>query len=297
MISSTEVCQPVLYHLASKRASVSLFYAAAPEAAITKQVVSFCNGYHIPIVLETTKEHIYEWIRNDQPDIVFITGYGLLLNVNGLGSLKYGVFNVHFGSLPNYRGPSPVFWQLKNGEKTIDVCIHKLTSKADAGPVVWRKSIANEEHHNYTFINQYLSNVLVEGVDFILNCLPGGKLMEFPQDETKAKYYSRPLLKDVMINWHTMQAAAIFNLCKACNSWNWGAITSYKGAELKILDATISTGQQNKEPGTIISVEKNLVVACLDGSCSINFMNLNGIFFPGRYAGNFGIAVDHRLGG
>jgi methionyl-tRNA formyltransferase len=297
VISSTEVCQPVLYHLASKRANVSLFYAPSPGAAITKQMVSFCSSYQIPIVLETTKEHIYEWLRNDQPDIVFIAGYSHLLNENGFGSLKYGVFNIHFGSLPDYRGPSPVFWQLKNGEKTFDVCIHRITRRADAGPVVWRKSINNEEHHNYTFINQYLSSLLVEGVDHILNSLSGGgKLLEFPQDEAKAKYYARPSLKDVMINWPTMKAAAIFNLCKACNTWNWGAITSYKGLELKILDATIGTGQKNKEPGTIMSVENNVEVACLDGSCSIHFMNLNGIFFPGRYAKSFGIAVGHRLG-
>jgi len=296
LISSTEVCQPVLYHLASKNANVSLFYSASSGAAITKQVVGFCKSYQVPIVLETTKEHIYEWIRNDQPDVIFIIGYGRLLNITGLGSLTYGAFNIHFGSLPNYRGPSPVFWQLKNGEKTIEVCIHRITDKADAGPVVWRKRVTNEEHHNYTFINQYLSNLLVEGVDLIINSLPTGKLMEFPQDETTARYYSRPELKDVMINWPVMKPEEIINLCKACNSWNWGAITSYKGVELKIVDATINTDQSNKEPGTIISVENNLVVACVEGCCSINFMNLNGIFFPGRYAKNFGIAVGHRLG-
>jgi methionyl-tRNA formyltransferase len=297
VISSTEACQPVLYHLASKKANVSLFYAPSSGVENAGQVLSFCNNYHIPVFLETTKDQIYEWVQSDRPDILFITGYGQLLNVNGLGSLKYGAFNIHFGALPNYRGPSPVFWQLKNGEKTIDVCIHRLIKKADAGPVVWRKSIANEEYHNYTFINQYLSNLLVEGVDFILNSLPaGGKLMEFVQDESKAKYYSRPGLQDVLINWPSMNAKQIFDLCKACNSWNSGAITSYKGVELKILDVIISTEPTGKAPGTIVSVDHNLVVACPDGSCSVSFLNLNGIFFPGRYAKNFGLAAGHQLG-
>lgn len=297
VISSTEVCQPVLYNLASKKANVSLFYSASSGIENSGQLVSFCNNYHIPVVLETTKDQLYEWIQSDRPDIIFIAGYGQLLNVNGLGSLQYGAYNIHFGALPNYRGPSPVFWQLKNGEKTIDVCIHKLTQKADAGPVVWRKSVPNEEHYNYTFVNQYLSNLLAEGVDFILNCLlTGGKLMEFVQDEAKAGYHSRPTLQDVLINWPTMRTKEIFDLCRACNSWNWGAITSYQGIEIKIPDVTISTAPTGKAPGTIIRVENNLEVACIDGTCSISFMSLNGIFFPGRYAKNFGLAVGHQLG-
>ena len=297
VISGTEVCEPILYYLASKKAKVSLYYAGAPGAGNSTQLISFCTACHIPVVVETTKDHIYEWVHNDRPDIVFIIGYGHILNTTRLGSLKHGVFNIHFGALPNYRGPSPVFWQLKNGEKTIEVCIHSITSKADAGAIVWRKSMANEEYHTYSFINQYLGNVSVEGVDFILNCLlNGNKLIEFPQDETKAGYYSRPALKDVLINWSAMKPAAIFNLCRACNSWNWGAITSYKGFELKILDVTIGTDQHNKEPATILTIENNLEIACIDGSCSISFLSLNGLFFPGRYAKYFGMAVGERLG-
>lgn len=297
VISGGEICQPVLYHLASQKANVTLFYAGLPGTEATKQMLSFCEAYRIPIVVETTKDHIYEWVHTDRPGIVFIMGYGRILNVTRLGPLTSVVFNVHFGALPNYRGPSPVFWQLKNGEKNIEVCIHQITNKADAGAIIWRKCVTNEDHYTYSFVNQYLSNITVEGIDFVLNYfLNGNKLTAFPQDEATARYYSRPVLKDVLINWGAMKPAAIFNLCRACNSWNRGAITSYKGIELKILDVTIGTGEHNKKPGTILHVENSLVVACLNGSCSITFMSLNGIFFPGRYAKQFGMAVGHQLG-
>lgn len=297
VISGAEICQPVLYHLASQKANVTLFYTGLPGTEATKQMLSFCEAYRIPVVVETTKDHLYEWVHDHQPDVAFIMGYGRILNVTRLGPLTTGIFNIHFGALPYYRGPSPVFWQIKNGEKSIEVCIHRITNKADAGAIIWRKSIPNEEFHTYSFINQYLSNIAVEGVDLILkSLLYGNKLKEFPQDEATARYYSRPVLKDVLINWSAMNAAAIFNLCRACNSWNWGAITSYKGIELKILDITIGTGQPDKEPGTIITIDNNLEVACVDGICSINFMNLNGLFFPGRYAKQVGIATGHRLG-
>lgn len=296
VISGAAMCQPVLYHLASKKVNVFLFYADPLGAESIQQMVGFCNNCHIPVTVETTKDQLYEWIQNDRPDIVFIMGYDRILNVTRLGSLTHGIFNVHFGALPQYRGPSPVFWQLKNGERTIEVCIHRITSKADAGAIVWRKGITNEEFHTYTFINQYLSTLVAEGIDHILQSTLNNKLIEFPQDESKAVYYSRPVLKDVLINWSAMKATEIFNLCRACNSWNWGASTSYKGIELKILDVTIDTNQSNQVPGTILSTDNHLIVACMDGSCSLNFLNLNGLFFPGRYAKHFGLAAGHQLG-
>lgn len=297
VISGAEICEPVLYYLASKKASVSLFYAGSPEAAITNRLVRFCETYHLPIVTETTKDHLYKWVHDQQPDVVFIMGYGRILNITRLGTLTSRMFNIHFGTLPGYRGPSPVFWQLKNGEKKIEVCIHRLLSKADAGPVVWRKTVPVEEFHTYSFLTQYLSNITVAGIAFILNSLlNGNKLPEWPQDETAARYYARPVLKDVLVNWSVMTAAAIFNLCRACNDWNRGAITSYKGVELKILDITIGTNKPDKEPGTILTTENHLLVACADGSCSLNFLNLNGLFFPGRYAKHVGMAAGHRLG-
>src|SRR5689334_6575685 len=105
LISSTEICHPVLYHLASHKATVSLFYSGSSGAGNTSQLVSFCNSYQIPIVLETTKNQLYEWVSTYKPDIIFLLGYGNILDLPRLGSLTSGAFNIHFGALPNYRGP------------------------------------------------------------------------------------------------------------------------------------------------------------------------------------------------
>jgi methionyl-tRNA formyltransferase len=297
VVSGTDICQPLLYHLASQKAALCVFYAAPTGPATAQELPGFCNDHQIPIVLETNNAHIYEWIKSTQPDIVFIAGYGRLLDEKRLGAVKYGVFNIHFGALPAYRGPSPVFWQLKNGEKTLDVCIHRLTARADAGPVVWRKTITNEEHYNYTFINQYLSRVLIEGVDMIIRSLASGvALLEFAQDDKKKGYHPRPSLKDVLIDWRLMPAQTIFNLCRACNNWNWGAITSYKGVEVKIPDISITIDETIREAGHIISLDGQIIIACTNGTASICFLSLNGIFFAARYAPKFGFRVGDKLG-
>jgi methionyl-tRNA formyltransferase len=84
----------------------------------------------------------------NEPDVIFITGYTHKIAIDELSSVPKGILNIHFGRLPQYRGPSPVFWQLKNGEAQLGLTIHQLTNKLDSGAVAWEQTIKNEKYHN-----------------------------------------------------------------------------------------------------------------------------------------------------
>jgi len=47
-----------------------------------------------------------------------------------------GMFNIHPAPLPDYRGPSPLFWQYRDGRLETGVTVHRLTDDLDAGPIV-----------------------------------------------------------------------------------------------------------------------------------------------------------------
>jgi len=47
-----------------------------------------------------------------------------------------GAINVHPSALPAYRGPAPLFWQLRDGVRVGAVSIHRLTPALDAGDVL-----------------------------------------------------------------------------------------------------------------------------------------------------------------
>jgi methionyl-tRNA formyltransferase len=295
IVTNNEICIPTIYFCGQQRLTASLFLQASPanhEEAIRQQ----CQHANIPVTTAPGGEPLYEWAAAEKPDIIFVAGYNQKIDLKRMPVVKHGIFNVHFGSLPEFRGPNPVFWQLRNGAKNIGMVIHRLTERFDSGPVVWEKNFKNEHYFNFAYINQVLANTTVEGVYTILSQILSGKaLAERAQDQSKAAYFYRPVLKDVVIDWEQMDAAEICDIIKACNNWNVGGITVYNGAEVKIVDAHYySAGQPgNAAPGTIINVNDTLEVACRNNEIlRIHIFSMNGITLAARLAAFYGFTKD-----
>lgn len=73
----------------------------------------------------------------NKADIILVASYPKKIPVVQFSKARYA-FNIHPSLLPNYRGPNPYFWVIKNGEVLTGITIHFLTDKFDAGPVVLR---------------------------------------------------------------------------------------------------------------------------------------------------------------
>jgi methionyl-tRNA formyltransferase len=271
-------------------------YDVAAGADINN-VLAFCHSNNITVEKEQRPGQLYNWLDVHKPDYCFMYNYRSLVDVSRLGSLKKKVFNIHPGKLPQYRGPSPVFWQLKKGEETLGLTIHFITGKYDTGDIVWSREIKNEAHFSFGLVDHIFSNLLVEGVHYILNTgideLVKKKVV---QDAKKANTHKRPALKDVLINWQKTRANDVINLVKACNPWNKGAIAMYNNMEVKIADAEVVNIAASQPPGTITDVKDGLKVACAGNTMiRINFLTVNGIFVPARFVDKFGFATGQKF--
>jgi methionyl-tRNA formyltransferase len=147
---------------------------------------------------------------------------------------------------------------------------------------VWRKEIDNQGHFNYKYVEQVFGNVCVEGVFLILNLI----LQKLPVLDIQSKgaipsYQSMPKMEDVLIRWNSMGAKEICNLVIACNPWNKGALTFYKGQEVKIMDARVANNYDKVTPGSIVAIGDTLKVKCCDGSAVvINMLYFMDSYFP-----------------
>jgi methionyl-tRNA formyltransferase len=292
IVSNSILCLPLLHFLQSAKENFCVF--SAEQAVNDKGVVaSFCAGAGISCVHEKSSGlSLYDWVTAQQPHIVFVVGYNRVIKLNRFGNAIPHFYNVHFGHLPEYRGPNPVFWQLKNGAHTLAITIHCVSKQLDAGDVVWKKEYRNEPFFSYGYVHQLMSHFLVEGVDHLLklHCRQPA-LAGTVQDEQQAVYFGQPATKDVCICWKTMSVAAICDLVKACNPWNNGAITFYNGFEVRIIDAEPlpANGYLSHSPGVILETSNALIVSCINNEVlRLHSLMVNGVLMPGRFAANYG---------
>ena len=299
IISNTDSFVPFVYTLAAQQLQVYIFFSPARDSFVQQKVEAFVTQFKLPFTEERNPDKdLYQWLHNGNYDVCFILGYAHLIKLDRLKGCTTPLFNIHFGPLPGFRGPVPVFWQLKNGMENVGLAIHKLSSKFDDGSLVWTKDIPNQSHYNYQTVNQVLSQACIEGVFFIVRLL----LNRMPIPEAKpaianASYQKRPTLADVSIHWEQQSAIEICNLVRACNPWNKGAITMFKGNEVKLIDAQwIDSPNPQATPGTIIANGQCLTIATTQGKAiAVNMLFLNDCYVPAYDAPQWGLTVGEKL--
>ena len=299
-ISNNEQCLPLLQLLKQSGHDVLLYIGKSHVNDGRREYVSqHCKTLNIANQKdEGSGTSMYSWIESIQPELVFVLGHISKIQLDHLPrGLK--IYNIHFGKLPEYRGASPVFWQLKNGEPNIGCTIHEVEQTIDAGNIIWEKQIPFEEPFNWNYLHFLFSNLITDGVmNIVQEKMNGLTVAGFSQDETKARCFHQPALKDVLINWNTMTAVEICSLVRACDTWNNGAITLYNGMEVKIRDASEPEEILDTPgtPGTITQSDTVMAVRCANNTqLQVHYLAINDIAFAGRYACKYGFVKGQRF--
>lgn len=71
-----------------------------------------------------------------QPDLIVVSCFPWRLPTSLLGLPRLGCINVHPSLLPAGRGPEPVFWTLRRGERETGATIHLMDEGLDTGPIL-----------------------------------------------------------------------------------------------------------------------------------------------------------------
>ncbi len=208
------------------------------------------------------KQEMEQWLQTYTPDVVLVLTFPYRIPENLLHKPKYGFINFHFGMLPTYRGADAIFWQLKNRESMGAISIHQMTAELDKGPLYAIQQVPIQAHDTYGSHSNALAFAGVGAATGTLSILEQNTKPVF-QNELEAKYYKRPTLDDVTIDW-TEKADDILALINACNPWNKGALCTIDGYPLKIIRADKGSLPVNGATGEIIQLnsDKGFEVAC-----------------------------------
>ncbi len=214
---------------------------------------------------------------------------------------KYGFINFHYAPLPEFRGTNPLFWMIKDRVSEGGVTVHKMDENFDSGDILMIKKVPIYPDASFGMLIGQLAFVGAELVIPLLNGLIQNNLTFTKQDDESANWYPRPKADDLTIHWKTMDSWAVRALIKACNPWQKGAVTNFKGWNIGITDASLSflNISDGVPAGTIVEIDeqKGLLVACCDGKViRLEVIYTEEGYFPGYKMMQFGLRKVNILG-
>ena len=215
-----------------------------------------------PEKLKDDREAI-EYLKDLKPDFIIVVAFGQILTKEVLDIPKYGCINLHASLLPMYRGAAPLNWVVINGERKSGNTTMLMDVGLDTGDMLLKDEVEITENMTAGELHDILmvrgANLLIETIEGVAN----GTIKGIKQEGETC--YAKMLSKNTgKISWDK-SAIEIHNLIRGLNPWPI-AHTTYKGDNMKIYESEVLNENSNKEPGTILNVNKTgMKVSCNEG--------------------------------
>lgn len=165
---------------------------------LNPKVVNFLNNNKIKFtIIKNLKSKKVLQILNET-DLGLVCGFPHIFKEFQFNIPKYGLINLHAGKLPEYRGGSPLNWQIINNEKYFGISIIKIDKGIDTGDIIYEKKFKLLNKYKiedlHRIANYFFPKLLYSS---IIKLISGKKLKK--QNEKKAKYYKQRKPKDSLI--------------------------------------------------------------------------------------------------
>ncbi len=240
-----------------KNRGMKLIPTPVKEYALTK---------NIPVYqpLSCRDEAVLDEIRELEPDVIVVAAYGKLLPKALLEIPKTAIINVHSSVLPQYRGAAPINWAILNGDAETGVTIQYMVEELDAGDILLVKRTAIDPAEDASQLYQRLAVMGGEAASEALARLRDGTAERIPQVYGEQYQYASMLSREMSPMDYGKSAQSLVNQVRGLIPWPC-ATTDVAGVRWKVYRAHVG-GDTAKEPGTILSADKNgIAVACGDG--------------------------------
>ena len=225
---------------------------------------SIAKEFSVPYAVQTKEKYgekyvrFIEWMAKLEPDIGLVCSYSIILTEDVFNLPRKGIFNIHGGLLPEYRGANVLNWVLINGEKETGVTIHRITKVIDAGDIVAMKKIPIAFNDTALTLREKLNITSIKLIRESWDLLNRDPIPASPQDESKAKIWHRRKPEDGIIDWHR-PVIEIYNLIRALVSPWPGAFYFDKNGEKVVINYFITFDEvknlQKKQIGYVIDNE------------------------------------------
>lgn len=240
-----------------------------------------------------------ETLKNLNPDLAVVVGFGQILSQKLLDLPKQGTINVHFSLLPKYRGASPIQAAIINGEEKTGITTMFLVKKLDSGPVLLQKELPIDKKDTAITLTEKLTKIGVEVLKETVTLIKEGKAAAKPQDEALSSYAPLLVKESGLTDWKK-SSKELYDFIRGMYPWP-GAFTFYthngKKHLLKIWEAEeiprIELNHNEVVSGTILDVLKNhgFAIKCGQGGLLLTKVQSEG----GKVMPAYNFVIGHHL--
>ncbi|MBQ2769356.1 MAG: methionyl-tRNA formyltransferase [Clostridia bacterium] len=231
-----------------------------------------------------------EKIRDELPalsalggDIMITCAYGQILTQSVLELFPQGVWNIHAGLLPAYRGASPIQSCILAGEAKTGVSIMKTELGLDSGDVLCVEETEIGETETCGELSSRLSQIGAELILTALRLLESGEFTLTPQGDTGVNVVRKINKENAKLDF-SKPCQELINLVRAMNPapvayavLDGNKINVYR-AERAVLNAEEQAYFPIASCGEVLSdsPKRGLLVKCADGALKLTEVQAAG---------------------
>lgn len=134
------------------------------------------------------------------PDLLLLACLPCIVGRATRDTARLGALNLHPSALPGFRGPDPVFWQLREGVSRAAATVHVATGALDAGPVVVQRWLEVKPGISAGALTAALVRLGIEALVKILPTIEHRIREAAPQDESVATRQPWPCAEDYRLD-------------------------------------------------------------------------------------------------
>jgi methionyl-tRNA formyltransferase len=200
----------------------------------------------LDVLIPATREGIAPLLRSYEPDLLLCLGFPWKIPPAALAVPRLGAINGHPSLLPRYRGPNPVAWMIRNGEREIGFTLHRMDAELDTGPILAQAPIPLGDEHSWEELEPKFVEIIGELLARALDRIEAGDPGD-PQ-QGNGSYYSFFEPEFVRIDWTSPSA----NVYRQVRAWRFasrrdavehGALTELDGTTVRVLRVSLDPAE------------------------------------------------------
>ncbi len=203
------------------------------------------------------------------PEMIVVVAYGKILPRNVLDYPKYGCVNVHGSLLPAYRGAAPMQRAIIEGQKSTGITTMLMADGIDTGDMLLKAELPIGENDNFEIIHDSMATLGAETLIQTIIGLQNGTLLPQKQDDSLATHAAKIEKNDCLLDF-SQDAASVHNRIRGLSPIPLSFTHSPDGKMLKVYASrVIDPEKEYGAPGTVLSLENDILVACGKGSLAL----------------------------